>query len=94
MPPFGWSTSWLPTPGIEGFTRAYVFGFRRLAHRILMETGGGIRPHITELGKKIIVSQLLQEHRQELKIFHRAIAQRSFADILVGLMQEFKAYGL
>ena len=28
------------TEGIEGFTRAYVFGFRRLAHRILMETGG------------------------------------------------------
>ena len=81
-------------PGIEGFTRAYVFGFRRLAHRILMETGGGVRPHITELGKKIILSQLLHEHRQELKIFHRAAIQRSFTDILVGLIQEFKAYGI
>jgi len=82
------------TPGIEGFTRAYVFGFRRLAHRILMETGGGVRPHITELGKKIILSQLLQEHQQELKIFHRAAVQRSFTDTLVGLIREFKAYDI
>jgi ATP-dependent helicase/nuclease subunit B len=82
------------TPGIEGFTRAYVFGFRRLAHRILMETGGAVRPHITELGKRIVLNKLLHEHQEEFKIFHRAAAQRSFADILVSMIQEFKAYGV
>jgi len=82
------------TPGIEGFARAYVFGFRRLAHRILMETGGAVRPHITELGKRLVLSQLLQEHQQEFKIFHRAAAQRNFADMLAGMIQEFKAYGI
>ena len=82
------------TPGIEGFTRAYVFGFRRLAHRILMETGGAVRPHITELGKRLVLSQLLKEHQQEFKMFHRAATQRSFADILAGMIQEFKAYGV
>ncbi len=81
-------------PGIEGFTRAYVFGFRRLAHRILMETGGAVRPHITELGKRLVLSQLLHEHQQEFKIFHRAAGQRSFADLLIGMIQEFKSYGV
>lgn len=81
-------------PGIEGFTRAYVFGFRRLAHRILMETGGAVRPHITELGKRLVLSHLLHEHQQEFKIFHRAAGQRSFADLLIGMIQEFKAYGV
>lgn len=81
-------------PGIDGFTRAYVFGFRRLAHRILMETGGAVRPHITELGKRLVLSQLLQEHQQEFKLFHRAAVQRSFPDILAGIIREFKAYGV
>jgi len=82
------------TPGIDGFVRAYVFGFRRLAHRILMETGGAVRPHITELGKRLVLSRLLQEHQQDFKLFHRAAAQRSFADILAGMIREFKAYGV
>ncbi|WP_378955665.1 helicase-exonuclease AddAB subunit AddB [Pelosinus sp. sgz500959] len=81
-------------PGIEGFTRAYVFGFRRLAHRILMETGGAVRPHITELGKRLVLSQLLHEHQQEFKIFHRAAGQRTFADLLISMIQEFKSYGV
>ncbi len=81
-------------PGVEGFTRAYVFGFRRLAHRILMETGGAVRPHITELGKRLVLSQLLHEHQQEFKIFHRAAGQRSFAELLIGMIQEFKSYGV
>lgn len=82
------------TPGIEGFARAYVFGFRRLAHRILMETGGAVRPHITELGKRLVLTRLLQEHQQEFKLFHRAATQRSFADVLAGMIREFKAYGV
>lgn len=82
------------TPGIEGFARAYVFGFRRLAHRILMETGGAVRPHITELGKRLVLARLLQEHQQDFKMFHRAAAKRSFSDILAGMIREFKAYGV
>ena len=82
------------TEGIDGFARAYVFGFRRLAHRILMETGGAVRPHITELGKRLVLTRLLQEHQQDFKMFHRAATQRSFSDILAGMIREFKAYGV
>jgi ATP-dependent helicase/nuclease subunit B len=82
------------TPGIGGFARAYVFGFRRLAQRVLLETGGAVRPHITELGKRLVLSRLLREHQQELKLFHRAAGQRTFAEPLAGMIQEFKTYNV
>ena len=34
----------------QGFFRAYVFGFRRFARQVLMETGGADIPRISEVG--------------------------------------------
>lgn len=82
------------TPQLGGFARAHVFGFRRLAHRVLLETGGAVRPHITELGKRLVLSRLLIQRQEELKMFHRAAKQRSFADTLAGMIQEFKTYAI
>ncbi|MEG6584292.1 helicase-exonuclease AddAB subunit AddB [Dendrosporobacter sp. 1207_IL3150] len=82
------------TPGLGGFTRAYVFGFRRLAHRVLLETGGAVRPQINELGKKMILGQLLRENRQQLKTLGRAANQRNFTETLAGIIQEFKNYAV
>lgn len=82
------------TPGLFGFARAHVLGFRRFAHRVLLETGGAVRPHITELGKKLVLSRLLREHRDELTVFRQAAGQRSFAETLAGMIKEFKAYAV
>ncbi|HEX2927076.1 MAG TPA: helicase-exonuclease AddAB subunit AddB [Ruminiclostridium sp.] len=79
---------------IEGFTRAYVLGFRRLAHRVLLETGGGLRPHISELGKKLVLNRLLSKRQGELKIFNKAAQEVTFAESLAQMIQEFKAYGI
>jgi ATP-dependent helicase/nuclease subunit B len=78
--------------GIGGFMRAYVFGFRRFAYRILQETGGAVRPHISELGKRLTLGRLLREHKEEFKLFHKAARQRNFAETLSGLIRELKAY--
>ncbi|WP_346353167.1 helicase-exonuclease AddAB subunit AddB [Azotosporobacter soli] len=82
------------TPDLGGFVRAYVFGFRRLAHRVLQEAGGIVRPQVTELGKRLIVGRLLREERARLKVFQQAAAQRSFPDTLLGLIREMKSYNL
>ena len=82
------------TPGLDGFARAYAFGFRRLAHRVLLETGGAVRPHISELGKRLVLSRLMQQHQDELKMFHRVASQRTFAETLTGMIQEFKTYDI
>lgn len=82
------------TPGLGGFARVYIFGFRRLAHRVLLETGGAVRPHISELGKRLVLSRLMQQHQGELKMFHRVASQRTFAETLAGMIQEFKTYDI
>ena len=82
------------TPGLGGFIRAHVLGFRRLAHRVLQETGGMALPQISELGKRLVLARLLREERQNLKVFAKAAAQRSFPDTLLGLIREMKSYNL
>lgn len=82
------------TPGLGGFTRAHVFGFRRLAHRVLLETGGALRPYISELGKRMVLSRLMLEKQKELKVFYRAANQHTFAETLSGMIKEFKTYAV
>lgn len=77
-----------------GFVRAHVVGFRRLAHRVLHETGGAARPHISELGKRMVFSRLLMENKEKLKLLGRAATEKSFAATVEGLVKEFKTYGV
>lgn len=78
----------------RGFMRAHVLGFRRLAHRILNETGGAARPHISELGKRMVFSRLLMENKSNFKLLSRAATEKSFAATVEGLVKEFKTYGI
>lgn len=78
----------------KGFVRASVVGFRRLAHKVLSETGGACRPQITDLGKKLIVSRMLAAYQDELKLFTGTVNRRSFAETVCGLIQEFKNYNI
>lgn len=77
-----------------GFVRAHVLGFRRLAHRVLNETGGAARPHISELGKRMVFSRLLMENKDNFKLLARAATEKSFAATVEGLVKEFKTYGI
>ena len=81
------------SPG-GGFIRAYVLGFRRLAYRVLAETGGVIRPRISDLGKRLALRRLLLRGQDKLTLLGRAAGERHFADTLAGLINEFKAYGI
>lgn len=78
----------------KGFVRASVVGFRRLAHRILSETGGACSPQVTDLGKRLIVSRMLSAYQDELKLFTGNVNRRSFAETICGLIQEFKNYNI
>lgn len=82
------------TEKLGGFSRAYVFGFRRFGQRILQETGGDITPMITELGKKLLLSKLVDKNKEKLKLLANACRQRNFTETLSTLIEEFKTYGL
>ncbi|MDD2422512.1 MAG: PD-(D/E)XK nuclease family protein, partial [Heliobacteriaceae bacterium] len=74
--------------------RAQVYSFRRLAWQVLQEVGGSARLPIGELGKRMVLRQLLENHRPELRVFHRAAGQPGFADTLAGILAELKLYNV
>ncbi len=80
--------------GIDGFSRSYVFGFRRLARQVLLETGGGAYPRITEVGKRLLLSKVIAGTGREFRVLGRAARQRNFSASMTQMIEEFKSYGL
>ena len=79
----------------QGFFRAYVFGFRRFARQILMETGGDL-PRISDVGRRLLLQKLLLKHQKDtdLTVFARAARQRGFTETLSDAIKEIKSYRL
>lgn len=80
------------TPGLKGFIRAQVLSFRRLAYRVLQEVGGAARPHIGEIGKRMILRRFLEMRREQLKVFRRSVNMPGFSDTLARALGELKTY--
>lgn len=78
--------------GGRGFMRAQVLSFRRMAYQVLREVGGAARPHIGELGKRMVLRRLLQNRQEGLKVFRRPAARVGFADSLARALGEMKTY--
>src|SRR5687768_4980336 len=53
----------LRRPGVRGYARAQVLSFRRLAWRVLRETGDTALPLLSERGKRMVLRALLARHR-------------------------------
>ena len=79
----------------QGFFRAYVFGFRRFARQILMETGGDL-PRISDVGRRLLLQKLLLKHQRDkdLIVFARSARQRGFTEMLSDAIKEIKSYRL
>lgn len=76
----------------DGFLRAQVLGFRRLAFRVLQETGGAIRVPLGEISKRMILRRMLEKTASELRIMSRAADLPGFLEKLTGALGEMKNY--
>ncbi len=76
----------------SGAFRAQVLSFRRLAYRVLTETGGAARIPIGELGKRMVLRELLERHKSDLKIFGKIADRPGFTDCLARTIGEMKKY--
>lgn len=81
-------------PDLQGFTRARVLSFSRLAAHVLQELGGGGRKHIKELGKVMALRSLVQENADSLRLFASASKQYGFASCLSSTLKELSAYNV
>ena len=76
----------------RGMLNSQVFSFSRLAWKVLQETGGMSRTHISDVGISILLRKIIEERKEELKILKNVSNQQGFFDDLTKLMAEFKGF--
>ncbi len=82
----------IKTPNLGGMIRAQVYSFTRLAWRVLQDTGGMVREHITNLGVQMLIRKIVDEKKKELKLFARASEKKGFIEQLETMIVECKRY--
>ena len=78
-------------PG-KGFMNVTVCGFSRLAYRIFHELRSPVRDALSPLGQQLVVSHIMNDHREELQILARSASQPHFADRLVQLFHRLDMF--
>ncbi len=82
------------TQGVKGSMRAQVLSFRRMAWRVLQETGGGRRLFIDDTGKGMVMRKILERKKSSLKIFRHAGDKPGIINELVRLYNELRRAGV
>ncbi|KOP64226.1 ATP-dependent helicase [Bacillus sp. FJAT-18019] len=78
--------------GVRGMMRAQVLSFRRLAYRVMQETGGAAKMAISEEGKRMLLYKILRRRKEELPLFGASGEQHGFVGKLSELYTEMKRY--
>ncbi|MDB4865782.1 MAG: addB [Cohnella sp.] len=82
------------TPGLGGFLRAQVLSFRRLAFRIMQETGGLAVVPIHDNGKAMLLHKVLEARREELRLFRGGPGETGLITRFNELLTEWKRYAI
>lgn len=80
-------------PGLGGFMRLQVLSFRRLAFRVMQETGGAAVVPIGDQGKAMLVHKALVRRQAELKLYRGGADGAGLAERIGELLTEWKRYG-
>lgn len=79
---------------IRGIMRAQVLTFKRLAWFVLQETGGIAKDRIDSFGYRMLLRRILEEHKEEFKLFRQAAGKRGFTQEVEMLLREFSQYDI
>ncbi|MBO0993643.1 helicase-exonuclease AddAB subunit AddB [Bacillus sp. SD088] len=85
-------TQLIHTSGISGMIRAQVYSLTRLAWRVLQETGGAGRNRITSTGINMFIRKIVEDHKEELKLFKKASDKTGFIQQIETALTEFQHY--
>ena len=77
---------------LQGMISAQVFSFTRLAWRVLQETGGMSRTHLTSTGINMMITKIIEEKKDELKLFQRSASKTGFVSSMEEMLIEFKRF--
>lgn len=79
---------------LNGTIRAQALSFRRLAFRVMQETGGTALVPIGDTGKHMLLYKIVHRLGQQLELFQSGAEQPGFIDRLAELLTEWKRYGV
>ncbi len=82
----------LRDPRLKGFMDLQVLSFRRLAWRVLEETGGTFHPFITPVGKSMAVQAILWDNHKDLTVFAPLVNYPGFRDNVTDTLNELHSY--
>lgn len=77
---------------LGGLMRVRVVSFQRLAHIVMNAVAGAALTPIGDLGRLMLMRKVIEEHKQELRLFGRAAQQPMFAAKVVQQVSELKRY--
>ncbi|GLC31308.1 helicase-exonuclease AddAB subunit AddB [Clostridium omnivorum] len=86
------SKNLINTVGERVATKAQVLSFTRLAYVVFSEVGGITRQLMNPAGKNMLIYRIIDEIKDELKVFKRAGRQQGFVNIIGDIITEFKRY--
>lgn len=75
-----------------GMMRAQVLSFQRLVRRLFNEVRGGCRLRIGEVGRLVMLTKILLDHRQELRSFASLAASPGLAESVSHMITELRTY--
>lgn len=84
----------LRSGGLRGSLRAQALSFRRLAFRVMQETGGTALIPIGDTGKSMLLYKIVHRLSSNLELFQRGAEQAGFIERLSELLTEWKRYGI
>lgn len=80
--------------GEKNIHKVQILSFTRLAYVVLSEVGGITRAHMNSSGKNMLLFKIIEEVKDELKVFSRAGKQQGFINIISELITELKRYDI
>lgn len=84
----------LQSGDLNGTIRAQALSFRRLAFRVMQETGGTALVPIGDTGKHMLLYKIVHRLGTQLELFQSGAEQPGFIDRLAELLTEWKRYGI
>ncbi|WP_075981493.1 helicase-exonuclease AddAB subunit AddB [Bacillus massilinigeriensis] len=82
----------ISNPHIGGMVRTQVFSFSRLAFRVLQETGGISRYHLSNVGISMLIRKIIDDKKEQFRLYQNAADKNGFIAQMEQMLAEFKRY--
>jgi len=80
-------------PG-RGIMNIDVLSFRRLAYRVMEETGALQLPLLDDIGKKLVLGKIVEEQKNNLILYKNKVKMSGFVEEIKSVIAELYQYGI